>query len=74
MSTIPHITVLSSDYARVEALWLLLLRRVSLSKALSHREKSCYMDKLQLALRPLDNNVKLARLEAVQRELDGGQS
>lgn len=74
MSTIPHITVSSSDYAKIEALWLLLLRRVSLSKALSHREKNCYMDKLQQALHPVDNNVKLARLEAVQRELDGGQS
>lgn len=71
MSTIPHITVSSRDYAKVESLYFTLLRRVNLSPALSHREKVYYTDKLSVALSSTRlNEQKLANLESVQAELD----
>lgn len=75
LSSIPHITVSSRDYAKVEALYIMLLRRVHHAPTLTAREKTFYMDKLGVALSSTrDNGQKLANLEAVSAELDGRQS
>lgn len=75
LSSIPHITVSSRDYAKVEALYIMLLRRVHHAPTLTPREKTFYMDKLGVALSSTRlNEQKLANLEAIQHELDGRQS
>lgn len=69
--TIPHITVGDREYAKVDALWRMLLFRIERHTALSQREKVFYTDKLSKAISSTrDNGQKLANLEALQAELD----